>query len=156
MDQFRIEAIGVVRGGRTEAIDDHWGDVEAAVVLDHERFAPDALAGLNAYSHIDVVFVFDRVAERDIVAGARHPRGRTDWPAVGIFAQRARMRPNRIGVTTCELLDVDAAALTLRVRGLDAMDGTPVVDVKPYMVEFGPRSSTRQPEWATELMRDYW
>jgi tRNA (Thr-GGU) A37 N-methylase len=86
--------------------------------------------------------------------GARHPRGRTDWPKVGIFAQRAKARPNRIGVTTCELVDVDG--LDLRVRGLDAIDGTPVLDVKPYMQAFGPRGEVREPEWVAELMANYW
>ena len=65
------------------------------------------------------------------------PRGNPAWPLVGILAQRARARPNRIGVSTCELLGVDG--LTVRVRGLDAIDGTPVLDLKPYIVEFAPR-----------------
>jgi tRNA (adenine37-N6)-methyltransferase len=57
-------------------------------------------------------------------------------------------------VTTCELVGVDG--LTLRVRGLDAIDGTPVLDVKPYMAEFGPRGTLRQPAWSSELMAGYW
>ena len=73
---------------------------------------------------------------------------------MGILAQRAKGRPNRIGVSVCELLAVDG--LRLRVRGLDAVDGTPVLDVKPYMPAFGPRGPVRQPAWAEELMRDYW
>jgi tRNA (Thr-GGU) A37 N-methylase len=89
-----------------------------------------------------------------VQTAARHPRGNTEWPKVGIFAQRAKMRPNRIGVTTCRLLEVDG--LTLRVQGLDAIDGTPVVDLKPYMREFGPRGDVRQPQWSTELMAGYW
>ena len=86
--------------------------------------------------------------------GARRPRGRADWPEVGIFAQRAKARPNRIGVGTCALLGVEG--LTLRVRGLDAIDGTPVLDVKPHVLEMGPRGEVHEPEWMTELMRDYW
>jgi tRNA (adenine37-N6)-methyltransferase len=73
---------------------------------------------------------------------------------VGILAQRAKARPNRIGVTICELVRVDA--LQLRVRGLDAIDGTPVLDVKPYVTASGPRGEVREPTWVTELMRDYW
>jgi tRNA (Thr-GGU) A37 N-methylase len=98
--------------------------------------------------------VFDQVDEATITVGARHPRGRTDWPRVGIFAQRAKGRPNRIGVTTCELVAVAERSVT--VRGLDAVDGTPVLDLKPYMTEFAPRSPVRQPEWSSELMREYW
>lgn len=148
-----MTAIGRISGGRAEPIDDDWGDVVSQIVLD-ERFPPDSLAGLDAFSHIDVVFVFDRVEESSVTLGARHPRGRADWPAVGIFAQRAKGRPNRIGVTTCEVVAVEDRTVT--VRGLDAIDGTPVLDLKPYMVEFAPRSPVHQPPWSTELMQGYW
>ncbi|MCB1251296.1 MAG: SAM-dependent methyltransferase [Acidimicrobiales bacterium] len=154
MDPITCTPIGHVRGGRTEPIDDDWDAVEATIELDGERFGPDVLAGLDAFSHIDVVFVFDRVDEAAVHLGARHPRNNPDWPAVGIFAQRAKVRPNRIGVTTCPLLGVDG--LRLRVRGLDAIDGTPVLDIKPYLREFAPRGATTQPAWATELMAGYW
>ncbi len=145
--------IGFVRGGRAEPIDDHWGDVVAEIVLD-DRFSPEVLDGLADFSHLDVVYVFDQVDETRITVDARHPRGRTDWPRVGIFAQRAKGRPNRIGVTTCEIVAVAERCVT--VQGLDAIDGTPVLDLKPYMAEFGPRGVVRQPAWSTELMEDYW
>jgi len=148
-----LQPIGVVSGGRTEAIDDQWGDVTATIVLD-DRFGVDALAGLDEFSHVEVVFQFHLVDEDDIQPGSRHPRGRTDWPEVGIFAQRARMRPNRIGVTVCELIAVEGR--NIAVRGLDAIDGSPVLDLKPHMVEFERRGPARQPDWATELMRTYW
>ncbi len=149
-----VRPIGFVTGGRADAVDDHWGAVEATIELDREVLGPDATAGLAEFSHIEVVFLFHLVAPGDITRGARRPRGRPDWPAVGILAQRAKSRPNRIGVTVCELLAVDG--LELRVRGLDAVEGTPVLDVKPYMPAFGPRGDIRQPSWAQELMRDYW
>ena len=68
-----------MRGGRAEPIDDRWGAVTATIALTPE-FGPEALAGLDGFSHVEVVFLFDRVAENAVVAGARHPRGRTDWP----------------------------------------------------------------------------
>ena len=74
-------------------------------------------------------------------------------PEVGIFAQRAKDRPNRIGLSTCELVSVEGRTLT--VSGLDAIDGSPVIDIKPYFKEFGPRGPLRQPRWATELMSGY-
>jgi tRNA-Thr(GGU) m(6)t(6)A37 methyltransferase TsaA len=154
MESIEMQPVGVVRGGRTEAIDDDWGASEAAIALDPDRFSPDVVAGLEAFSHVDVVYVFHLVGPDDVNLGARHPRGRTDWPKVGIFAQRAKARPNRIGVTTCELVGVDG--LVLRVRGLDAIEGTPVLDIKPYMQEFGPRGDIREPAWAHELMERYW
>jgi tRNA-Thr(GGU) m(6)t(6)A37 methyltransferase TsaA len=150
---LQFEPVGVVTGGRTEPIDDDWGGVEATIAVD-DRFPADALAGLDEFSHVDVVFVFHLVDDTDVHVGARHPRSNTEWPKVGIFAQRARMRPNRIGVTTCELLGVDGRQV--RVRGLDALDGSPVLDLKPYMPEFGPRGDVHEPRWAQELMAQYW
>jgi tRNA-Thr(GGU) m(6)t(6)A37 methyltransferase TsaA len=150
-----VEPIGRVESSRTsQAIDDDWAAVTATITLDSEQFTPESLAGVSGFSHVEVVFVFDGVDPDEIEHGARHPRGNTEWPRVGIFAQRAKMRPNRIGVTVCALLDIDG--LTLTVQGLDAIDGSPVLDVKPYMAEFGPRGDVRQPGWSRELMAGYW
>ena len=147
-----MQPIGHVRGGRGEPIDDAWDAVEATIALDGSLLGPDAALGLDAFSHVEVVFHFDRA--REINTGTRHPRGRADWPKVGILAQRGKDRPNRIGVTVCRILSVDG--LSLRVRGLDAIDGTPVLDIKPVMKGFLPRGDMREPDWAVELMRDYW
>ncbi len=153
-DEIVLRPIGFVRGGRAEPIDDAWDVMEARIELDPAQFSPEATAGLNAFSHIEVIFHFDKAAPEKIVTGARHPRGNKDWPLTGIFAQRGKNRPNRIGVTMCSLLGVDG--LTLRVRGLDAIDGTPVLDIKPVMKGFLPRDEVREPDWAEELMRGYW
>jgi tRNA (Thr-GGU) A37 N-methylase len=149
-----MRPIGFVRGGRSEPVDDAWDAVEARIELDAALFGPDAAAGLDAFSHVEVIFHFDRASAADVSTGARHPRGRKDWPLVGILAQRGKDRPNRIGVTACRLLSVDG--LSLRVRGLDAVDGTPVLDIKPVMKGFLPRGDIREPDWAGDLMRDYW
>ena len=149
-----MDPIGLVSSSRTEPLDDDWDAVTASITLDASRFGPDALQGLDAFSHVDVVFLFDRVAPDDVQSGARRPRGNPDWPEVGIFAQRAKMRPNRIGVCTCRLLGVDG--LTVTVQGLDAIDGSPVLDLKPYMLEFAARGEVRQPAWSHELMAGYW
>jgi tRNA-Thr(GGU) m(6)t(6)A37 methyltransferase TsaA len=149
-----LEPIGHVRGGRTEAVDDQWGGIEAEIVLDPARVSPEATRGLSDYSHVVVVFHMHKVPEAKVETGARHPRERSDWPKVGIFAQPARSRPNRIGVTAVELLAADG--LTLRVRGLDAIDGTPVLDIKPYITGFAPRGAIREPAWVKELMATYW
>jgi tRNA-Thr(GGU) m(6)t(6)A37 methyltransferase TsaA len=149
-----LNPIGYVRGGRTEAIDDDWGDVEAVIELDALQFDPDVTAGLDDFSHLEVVYVFHLVDEAKIETKARHPRNNKEWPLVGIFAQRAKGRPNRIGMTTCEIVAVDGLRVT--VRGLDAIDGTPVLDVKPYMTEFAPRTAVKQPDWSRELMKQYW
>jgi tRNA-Thr(GGU) m(6)t(6)A37 methyltransferase TsaA len=148
-----VQPIGWVRGGRVDPVDDDWGDEVATIELDG-RFGPEALYGLAAFSHLDVVYQFHLVEEADVVSGARRPRGRVDWPEVGIFAQRGRVRPNRLGVSTCVLVGVDGT--TVRVRGLDAIDGTPVLDLKPHMLGFAPRGEVREPAWATEIMAAYW
>lgn len=151
---IEMEPIGIVRGGRAEATDDDWGASRAEIALDPARFAPEALAGLDGFSHAEVLFVFDKVAPQEIEFGARHPRGRKDWPKVGIFAQRGKNRPNRIGLCTCRIVRVDG--LVLEVEGLDAIDGTPVLDIKPAMKGFQPRETLREPAWAGEIMKDYW
>ncbi|MFI6600918.1 SAM-dependent methyltransferase [Nonomuraea sp. NPDC050536] len=119
-----------------------------------EGFPEEALYGLDEFSHLEVVYRFHLVSEEKIETGARHPRNNPEWPLVGIFAQRGKNRPNRIGVSRCELVKVDG--LDIHVKGLDAIEGTPVLDIKPYMREFGPRGEVRQPAWAVELMREYY
>ena len=152
---IELEPVGFVVGGRTDPIDDDWGRVGAVIRLDGAQCAPDAVAGLGAFSHLVVVFQFHQVDPADVQSGARRPRGNPAWPEVGMFAQRARMRPNRLGVSTCRLTAVES--LDLHVRGLDAIDGSPVLDVKPFMREFEPSGTeVRQPAWSTELMRGYY
>jgi tRNA (Thr-GGU) A37 N-methylase len=149
-----LQPIGHVRGGRAETVDDGWDAVQAEVALDPAQLGPEATLGLEAFSHVVVVFVFDRLDPARVERGARHPRGRTDWPRVGILAQRGSPRPNRLGVTTCRLLGVQG--LVLRVQGLDAVDGTPVLDVKPHMTGFAARGIVYEPDWAREIMQGYW
>jgi tRNA-Thr(GGU) m(6)t(6)A37 methyltransferase TsaA len=154
MTQYSMQPIGHVEGGRGEPIDDDWGRSRAAVLLDPARFDADALAGLDAFSHAEIVFLFDRVRDDEIVSGARHPRGRADWPKVGIFAQRGKNRPNRIGICVARI--VRAEGLRLELEGLDAIDGTPVLDIKPVMRGFLPRGEVIEPDWAREIMAAYW
>lgn len=135
-------------------MDDDWDTITATVSLDPARFSEEALQGLDAFSHVEVLYVFDRVDEGTVTTAARHPRNNQGWPAVGVFAQRAKSRPNRIGVSVCQLLAVEGLMLTL--KGLDAIDGSPVLDIKPYMQEFAPRGEIRQPQWSRELMAGYW
>ena len=150
---FRIEPIGFVHSSRTELKDDDWESVSASIEL-----APgidlEALDGIEAFSHAEILFHLDQVDEARIVWGARQPRGNPDWPRVGIFAQRGKTRPNRLGSTIVAILGREGPVL--RVTGLDAVNGTPVIDIKPVMQEFLPRGPVRQPDWARELMRDYW
>jgi tRNA-Thr(GGU) m(6)t(6)A37 methyltransferase TsaA len=134
--------------------EDYWGDIVSEIRLEESKFNPDALEGLAEFSHVEVLFYLHGVTETSVVSGRRHPRNNANWPQVGIFAQRGKARPNRIAATVCRLLSVQG--LNLKVQGLDAFDGSPVLDIKPVFAEFTPeRSSIRQPEWARELMKDY-
>jgi tRNA (Thr-GGU) A37 N-methylase len=152
--KIELEPIGFVRSARLEPIDDDWDAVASRIELEPSRFGPEALLGLDAFSHVEIIYHFHSARPDRMVTGARHPRGRTDWPQVGIFGQRGKDRPNHLGVTICRLRGV--RHLTLELEGLDAIDGTPVLDIKPVMAEFLPRGKVRQPSWSKELMRSYW
>jgi tRNA-Thr(GGU) m(6)t(6)A37 methyltransferase TsaA len=149
-----LRPVGWLRSPRRDVEDDDWGSVVSTIELDPELFTNDALEGLERFSHVEIIFFMHRVRQEKIVAGARHPRDRADLPRVGIFAQRASGRPNQLGLSVAEIVARDGVALT--VRGLDAIDGTPILDIKPYMREFSPRSEVRQPAWTAEIMARYW
>lgn len=148
-----MNPVARVRSSRPGLDDDNWGAVVSQIELAQE-FDEEALDGIEAFSHLEVIFFFDQVAEDKIERRSRHPRGNPAWPKVGIFAQRGAPRPNRIGATIVRLEKRDGRVLT--VRGLDAVDGTPVLDIKPVMREFLPPEEIRQPTWSRELMRQYW
>jgi tRNA-Thr(GGU) m(6)t(6)A37 methyltransferase TsaA len=151
--RFTIEAIGFVRGARKTLEDDEWVASESIIELAN-GIDSDAVLGLDSFSHAEVFYVFDRVEESEIEWGARHPRGNKEWPRAGIFAQRGKARPNRLGATIVPIKRLEGSRII--VGELDAVEGTPVIDIKPVMKEFLPRSEVRQPAWATALMRDYW
>lgn len=149
---FEITAIGRVESARRDVADtDNWGAVVSGIALD-ERFGDRALTGLADFSHVEVLFLFDQLDERPDYRVPRPSRGRDDLPAVGVFCDRGPRRPNRIGATICEIVRIEPARLT--VRGLDAVDGTPVIDIKPVMLEFLP-AEVRQPAWVSALMSEY-
>lgn len=148
-----MKPVGFVAGNRREVVDDFWGGDEASITLTNE-FSAEALRGLEQFSHVEVFFLLDQVDAAGILKEARHPRNNPAWPEVGIFAQRTKNRPNRLGSTTCRVLRVEGK--TLYVAELDALDGTPVLDLKPVLAEFLPREQVKQPAWSHELMREYW
>ena len=150
---INLTPIAFVENERNQIEDDNWGEVVSKIVLTDE-FSEESLAGIEEFSHAEIVFYFDRVKREKIVTGSRYPRGRQDWGKVGIFAQRGKNRPNRIGLTTVKIIRREGKILY--VRGLDAINGTPVLDIKPVMREFQPKEKLRQPKWATEIMRNYW
>ncbi|MBL8078618.1 MAG: SAM-dependent methyltransferase [Anaerolineales bacterium] len=148
-----MSPIAVVKNIRKEVEDDNWGDVVSVIELD-SAYSEEALFEIENFSHAEIYFYFHLVEEIKIETGARYPRNNKEWPKVGIFAQRGKNRPNRLGATTVKILKREGRQLF--VQGLDAVDGTPVIDIKPVMKEFLPREDVKQPAWATELMRNYW
>jgi tRNA-Thr(GGU) m(6)t(6)A37 methyltransferase TsaA len=148
---LKLDPIGVVRNGVTASRDEEWGRVVSEIQLQPDL--ADGLHGLEQFSHVVVVF-FLHEARFDVVTQLnRRPRDRSDMPVMGIFAQRARYRPNPIAITTVELKRVQGPSIF--VRGLDAIDGTPVLDVKPHVPEFDSPVRPRVPEWMERLMEGY-
>ncbi len=142
--------IGEVKSQVTEAVDMDWGEVVSEIVLKPE-YAP-GLLGLDDFSHA-LILTFLHEAQYDPeVHLRRHPQENMDNPLRGIFAQRARHRPNRIGVTACEIVEVTENSV--KVRALDAINWTPVIDIKPYVPVYDRKDATI-PEWIDKMMRDY-
>lgn len=153
--KIELTTVAIVKNSRKEITDDFWGGIVSEIILD-ERFSEDALKGIEEFSHLEIVFYFDKVSRDEIITSSRHPRGNPDWPEVGIFTQRGKNRPNQIGLSLVRL--IERKGRTLFVKWLDAIDGTPVLDIKPVIREFLPLpdEAITQPKWVSEFMRDYW
>jgi tRNA-Thr(GGU) m(6)t(6)A37 methyltransferase TsaA len=152
-ENISLTPIGIIHSPRKEPTDDFWGSVISSIDLD-SSWSEETLSGLTDFSHIEVIYHFHKVDPKSIQLTSGHPRENKNWPRVGIFAQRKKNRPNCIGVSVCKLIKIEGRTLT--VQALDAIDGTPVLDIKPFVKQFIPDlKDVRQPEWQTELMKDY-
>ncbi|MGH3568380.1 MAG: TrmO family methyltransferase domain-containing protein [Pseudonocardia sp.] len=152
-DPFNVEPIATVIGGRIEASDDFWGGTRSIIRIDRRRFSSDSTIGLESFSHLEVVFRFHLTDPADLDLGARRPRNNPDWPEVGIFGHRNMRRVNWLGVSRCTLISIDG--LDLHVEDLDAVDGSPILDIKPWFNQFGPRGEIQQPAWTDEMLESY-
>jgi len=148
---MEIQAIGFVKSPVHEPLDENWGKVISEIHIDPCLIR--GLQGLEQFSHILVVFYMHQASHDPKTDLVRRPQGRSDMPEVGIFAQRAKHRPNPIGITAVRLLSVEGATLT--VKGLDAIDGSPVLDIKPYVPEFDRMDETKVPAWMKKLLEGY-
>lgn len=148
-----LTPIATVKNSRVDVEDDNWGDVLSIIELD-ASMPEDALFEIEHFSHAEIIYFFHKVDEKKIETGSRHPRNNPAYPNVGILSQRGKNRPNRLGATIVHVLKREGRQL--HVQGLDAINGTPILDIKPVMKEFLPRGEVRQPEWATDLMKNYW
>ena len=150
---IQLVPIASVKNPRVEIEDDNWGNVVSIIELD-TSLPEEALHEIETFSHAEIFYYFHQVPDSKIETGSRHPRNNPAWPKVGILSQRGKNRPNRLGATIVKILKREGRQL--HVQGLDAIDGTPILDIKPVMREFLPREEVQQPEWATELMKQYW
>lgn len=150
---FTIEPIGFVTNSRKEIKDDFWGDVTSEIEIS-SKLPPECLKGIEEFSHLEIIFYFHLLDASKIDISSSHPRGNKNFPVVGVFSQRKKLRPNLLGATIVKLIKVHENILT--VTGLDALDGTPVIDIKPVMKEFLPNEKINQPEWSVEMMKNYW
>lgn len=149
---IHLSPVATVTNSRKDLSDDFWGTVISEIELT-ENIPAEAFNGIDEFSHLEIIFYFDKADSSKVVFNG-HPRGNKDWPDVGIFAQRKKDRPNGIGLTIVELVKREGNKIW--VKYLDAIDGTPILDIKPVMKEFLPQKEIKQPMWSTELMKDYW
>lgn len=152
---MKIELLPIawIKNKRLTNTDDFWGNTISEIILAPEISA-EAIDGIDDFSHLEIIFYFHECNPAKINYKSRHPRNNPDWPKVGIFAQRGKNRPNHLGLSIVKLIEKKERALI--VSGLDAIDGTPVLDIKPVMTGFLPQESIREPSWPNELMRNYW
>jgi tRNA-Thr(GGU) m(6)t(6)A37 methyltransferase TsaA len=122
-----------------------WKDVVTEILID-KKYA-EGLDSIEDYSHIIVVYWMDKEEECHL---KHHPQGRKDVPFIGIFACRCPQRPNRIAISIVELLS--RKGNSIKVKGLDIVNGTPILDIKPYTPEYDLVEKARVPDWVSKLV----
>jgi tRNA (Thr-GGU) A37 N-methylase len=147
-----VRSIAFIRNERSEALDDNWDDVVSVVELAQD-VPSEAIRGLEEFSHVEIVFYADWAEDVPPGPWHRRPRGNAQWPDVGVFAQRNKDRPNRILLTTVAIDSISDRSIT--VRGLDGIDGTPVLDIKPVFRWSMPRGQLRVAAWSEQLGEKY-
>ncbi|WP_420036140.1 SAM-dependent methyltransferase [Streptomyces sp. cg28] len=153
MTTYQVETIATVVGGHTRVQDDYQGGVESVIRL-NDAYPLETLQGIEEFSHLVVTWRFHLAGPEDVQLHARSPRGNPRWPATGTFVHRNHRRPNQLATSYPRLLKV--AGRDLRVTDLDAVDGTPIIDLAPYFEQMGPQGPIRQPVWPGEMLADYW
>lgn len=148
-----LHPIGIAYNERLEIEDDFWGEIITKIII-NDNLPEESLNEIESFSHLEVIYYFHNVEKSKIVTGARHPRNDETLPKVGIFAQRGKNRPNQLGLTTVKLIKREGRELF--VKGLDCINETPVLDVKPVMQEFMPKEPIVQPTWTHDIMKNYW
>jgi tRNA-Thr(GGU) m(6)t(6)A37 methyltransferase TsaA len=147
-EKIVLKSIGFVR---TEAVGDEVKDKGRISQIVVNRELAEALEGIAEFSHLFVLFWLHEVTSEERKTLKVHPRGREDLPLLGVFATRTKLRPNPIGLTLVELMKVEDNVLT--VRGLDAFNETPVLDLKPFDF-WDMAKDAKVPRWWTKLEKE--
>lgn len=146
--EILLKPIGFVR---TDAIGKEIRDKSRVSQIIIYRDFASALDGLSEFSHMFVIFLLHKISDEKRKIMKIHPRGRKDIPLLGIFATRTMFRPNPIGLTLVELIKIEDNVLT--VKGLDAMDRTPILDIKPFDF-WDTRKRVKVPDWWKKLEQE--
>ncbi len=142
-EPVELRPIGVVRNGERQRYEG-WENIRSDLIFRDDLL--DALDGIEGYSHVIVIFYLHAVPEAEQTTERIHPRGDPQYPLQGVLATRSQRRPNGIGVSVVPLLR--RRHNILRVKGLDAINGTPILDIKPYVPHYDSVSDARLPDWA--------
>ena len=144
LPSMTLKVIGIVRSEIKQPTKRDCEKVVSDIVVNDDL--TEALDGLEESSHIVVLYWMHQVMSGEVPLKI-HPRGKQELPLLGLFATRTPNRPNRIGMATVRLLQRQSNIL--RVEGLDAIDGTPVIDIKPYIPGYDSVANTKVPPWIT-------
>lgn len=150
MQNITMNPIGCVRNNVQNKKDTSWGKDISEIKLNEEYYT--GLKGLDDFSHAIIIYYLDKAEFIRDKHLQRRPQNREDMPMVGIFSQRGKDRPNKIGMTSVQIISVNDESLL--IKGLDAIDGTPVLDIKPYYPVYD-RKDANVPQWVGRLMEHY-
>lgn len=150
MSEIVMKPIGYVHNDVANIKDVSWGQDVSVIELEEEYYS--GLEGLSDFSHAIILYHLDKAVYDKEKHLQRRPQNRDDMPLVGIFSQRGKDRPNRIGMTSVQIVNVEDTQLT--VKGLDAIDSTAVLDIKPYYPVYDKKDAI-VPEWVDRLMEHY-
>ncbi len=144
--EMNLTPIGVVKNNITEPKREDWETVTSEIIINEDL--KEALSKIDEFSHIIVIYWMHKLPPSQRSVTKVHPKGNQNLPLVGVFASRSPARPNPIGITTVKL--IERRYNVLKVTGLDAVDGTPVLDIKPYIPDHDSTSEIKTPGWLTK------
>ena len=140
---MNLKAIGTIRNDVEEPGRRDWQNIVSEIVIDDEFL--EALDSIEEFSHIIILYWMHKLDQSQRSVLKVHPRGQQDLPLVGVFSSRSPARPNPIGMTVVRLIGRENNIL--KVMGTDALNGTPVLDIKPYIPTHDAKDSAKTPQW---------